>query len=383
MPAKVSPQASSPGHTFSMSRVLHRTRISQKGRMTTMMGRMRPSMALKSASGRPVTATRVRTGLPIPPQATGAELAMRHMSAVWKGGKPRPIIMAPVTATGAPPPPAPSRSAPKAKAIKSVCGRPPEGAAGRRRGPPRSRRSGTSRTPCHRPRRRPPFGRACGTRPARRPPPPRRRRRRRATPECAARPGNRRAYRPVWRRPAWRGVYSPTDRNFAARAGSLNLDEKDADRSGNLQYATGRTQFIRFHGAAEGHPRVARHGSEGTVAEAAASRTNSGRALYNQALAGGPEVSWPDYTERPLVTQTARCERISHTRLKHSFSAACGDRANFCDANWLYTHTGWRRGIRWSAPVDSAGDRSYTSGIARPPGNFGLSDLEVRSEDPR
>src|ERR1017187_10044358 len=117
--AKVSPQTSSPGHTFSMSRVLHRTRISQKGRMTTMMGRMRPSMALKSASGRPVTATRVRTGLPMPPQATGAELAMRHMSAVWKGGKRRPIIMAPVTATGAPPQPAPSRRAPKAKVYVS------------------------------------------------------------------------------------------------------------------------------------------------------------------------------------------------------------------------------------------------------------------------
>jgi hypothetical protein len=144
-----------------------------------------------------------------------------------------------------------------------------------------------------------------------------------------------------------------------------------------LQYATGRTQFIRFHGAAEGHPRVARHGSEGTVAEAAASRTNSGRALYNQALAGGPGVSRPDYTARELVTQTARCERISHTRLKRSFSVACGNRANFCDANWLYTRAGWRRGMRWSAPVDSAGDRSYTSGIARQPGNFGLSDLEV------
>ena len=45
---------------------------------------------------------------------TGAELPMRHMTAVSKGGKPRPIIMAPVTATGAPPPPAPSRRAPKA-----------------------------------------------------------------------------------------------------------------------------------------------------------------------------------------------------------------------------------------------------------------------------
>src|ERR1017187_8778551 len=99
-----------------------------------------------------------------------------------------------------------------------------------------------------------------------------------------------------------------------------------------------------FYFALTGHPRVARHGSEGTVAEGAASRTNSGRALYNQALAGGPEVSRPDYTARELVTQTARCERISHTRLKHSFSAACGNCANFCDANWLYTHTGWRRG---------------------------------------
>ena len=88
-----------------------------------MSGRMRPSMALKSASGRPVTATRVRTGLPMPPQATGAELAMRHITAVWKGGKPSPIIMAPVTATGAPPPPAPSRSAPKAKAINRTCRR--------------------------------------------------------------------------------------------------------------------------------------------------------------------------------------------------------------------------------------------------------------------
>src|ERR1039458_6302865 len=98
--------------------------------------------------------------------------------------------------------------------------------------------------------------------------------------------------------------------------------------------------------------RKQRHESEGTVAEGAARRTNSGRTLYNQALAGGPGATRPDYTERPLVTQTARCERISHTRLKHSFSAACGDRANFCDANWLYTRAGWRRGMRWSAPVD-------------------------------
>ena len=41
-----------------------------------MIGRMRPIMALKSASGRPVTATSVRTGLPMPPQATGAEFVL-------------------------------------------------------------------------------------------------------------------------------------------------------------------------------------------------------------------------------------------------------------------------------------------------------------------
>ena len=45
------------------------------------------------------------------------------MTAVWNGGKPSPIIMAPVMATGAPPPPAPSSSAPKAKAISSTCRR--------------------------------------------------------------------------------------------------------------------------------------------------------------------------------------------------------------------------------------------------------------------
>ena len=123
MPPKVTPQATNPGHTFKVSRHLHSTRTSQKGRMRTVMGRMRPSMALKSASGRPVTATRVRTGLPRPPKATGAELPIRQISAVCMGGKPRPIIMAAETATGAPPPPAPSSSEPKAKAISRSCSR--------------------------------------------------------------------------------------------------------------------------------------------------------------------------------------------------------------------------------------------------------------------
>ena len=123
MLAKLRPQAARAGQTASVSRVFERTRTSQNGIASTASGRMRPSIALKSASGRPVTATSVRTGLPKPPKATGAEFPIRQMRAVCMGGNPSPIIMAPHTATGAPPPPAPSSSEPKANAISSTCNR--------------------------------------------------------------------------------------------------------------------------------------------------------------------------------------------------------------------------------------------------------------------
>ena len=74
-------------------------------------------VAERSDSAKPVTAARVRTGLPMPPHATGAVLAIRQTTAVSKGRKPRPIIIDAVTATGAPPPPSPSSTAPKANAI--------------------------------------------------------------------------------------------------------------------------------------------------------------------------------------------------------------------------------------------------------------------------
>ena len=67
MDANVTPHTTRPGQTARTSRVLHMIRISQNGRIRTTMGRMRPIIALKSASGRPVTATSVRTGLPKPP----------------------------------------------------------------------------------------------------------------------------------------------------------------------------------------------------------------------------------------------------------------------------------------------------------------------------
>jgi len=84
---------------------------------------MRPIVALRSDSARPVTAASVRTGLPIPPQATGAVLAIRQTIAVSSGRNPSPISIEAVIATGAPPPPAPSSTAPKQKAISSNCSR--------------------------------------------------------------------------------------------------------------------------------------------------------------------------------------------------------------------------------------------------------------------
>src|SRR5438876_3713866 len=56
-------------------------RTSQKGTMIPVMGRMRPIMALKSDSGRPETAARVCTGVPIAPHATGDVLAIKLSAA--------------------------------------------------------------------------------------------------------------------------------------------------------------------------------------------------------------------------------------------------------------------------------------------------------------
>ena len=80
-------------------------------------------MALRAGSGRPVTAARVRIGLPTAPQATGAVLASRQSVAAWNGSKPSPIRNEPAIATGAPPPPVPSRNAPKQNAIRISCSR--------------------------------------------------------------------------------------------------------------------------------------------------------------------------------------------------------------------------------------------------------------------
>ena len=83
-----------------------------------MGGRIRPVMALKAGSEKPVTPDSTRIGVPTAPQATGAVLAIKQSVAAWKGSKPRPMRNEPAIATGAPPPPVPSRKAPKQKAIR-------------------------------------------------------------------------------------------------------------------------------------------------------------------------------------------------------------------------------------------------------------------------
>ena len=80
-------------------------------------------MAPSAVSGRPVTPASTRIGLPTPPHATGAVFATRQSVAAWKGSNPSPIRNEPAIATGAPPPPVPSRKAPKQKATRMSCSR--------------------------------------------------------------------------------------------------------------------------------------------------------------------------------------------------------------------------------------------------------------------
>lgn len=84
---------------------------------------MRPTPALKRIKGKPVIPASVTMGMAMEPNATGAVLASRQMAAAWNGEKPSPASMAAATATGVPNPAAPSRNAPKANAMRSVCNR--------------------------------------------------------------------------------------------------------------------------------------------------------------------------------------------------------------------------------------------------------------------
>ena len=96
-----------------------KAQISQNGTSTEKNGSCRPTIADSASSSRPVTLASVMTGVPSAPYATGAVFAIRDRPDAASGEKPSPMRIAPVTATGVPNPAAPSKKAPKAKAISS------------------------------------------------------------------------------------------------------------------------------------------------------------------------------------------------------------------------------------------------------------------------
>ena len=96
---------------------------SQNGTITEKNGSCRPTIALRANRSSPVTLCSAMIGVPSAPKATGAVLAMSDRPDAASGGKPSPMRIAPVTATGVPKPDAPSKNAPKQNATTSSCRR--------------------------------------------------------------------------------------------------------------------------------------------------------------------------------------------------------------------------------------------------------------------
>ncbi len=80
-------------------------------------------MLLSDANGRPVTPASATTGVPSAPNATGAVLAISDRPDASSGENPSPSNSAPVMATGAPKPAAPSKNDPKQNATSTNCRR--------------------------------------------------------------------------------------------------------------------------------------------------------------------------------------------------------------------------------------------------------------------
>ena len=121
--AKDMPQTRIAGQIWRMPRKPAKAQISQNGTMTEKNGNCRPTMAPSRYGSSPVTLASPAIGVPSAPNATGAVLAISESPEAASGEKPRPIRIAPVTATGVPKPEAPSKKAPKENAISSNCRR--------------------------------------------------------------------------------------------------------------------------------------------------------------------------------------------------------------------------------------------------------------------
>ena len=114
------PQTSTAGHTLRRPRHPLIVTISHAGTISETNGSCRPAIWLSVNAGNSVTAARVRMGVPMAPNATGAVLAMSASPAACSGVKPRPIISAAQIATGVPKPEAPSMNAPNENATRSA-----------------------------------------------------------------------------------------------------------------------------------------------------------------------------------------------------------------------------------------------------------------------
>src|SRR5262249_60766820 len=104
------------GQISSMPRKPANAHTSQNGTINEKNGSWRPTIALSSFKSSPVTPCNPISGAPSAPKATGAVLAINERPEADNGEKPRPIRIAPVTATGVPNPQAPSTKAPKLNA---------------------------------------------------------------------------------------------------------------------------------------------------------------------------------------------------------------------------------------------------------------------------
>ena len=121
--AKNTPATKTAGQTSIIPAKPANAHTSQNGTRTEKNGRIRPACALNCRRSNPVTPCSAISGVPIAPYATGAVFAISDSPDAWSGLKPKPINTAAVTATGVPKPAAPSKNAPKLKAISSNCRR--------------------------------------------------------------------------------------------------------------------------------------------------------------------------------------------------------------------------------------------------------------------
>src|ERR1041385_8263792 len=121
--ANATPATSIAGQISIIPRKPANAQINQNGTINEKNGSWRPTIALSDFRSNPVTPCSPISGAPNAPKATGAVFAISDRLEADSGEKPRPIRIAPVTATGVPKPHAPSMNAPILNATSNNCRR--------------------------------------------------------------------------------------------------------------------------------------------------------------------------------------------------------------------------------------------------------------------